>query len=393
MTILWGRVKARTKRLVRLARQKYSSLRNRRTDRVNLYQLARRGTSLPAGMTVLARPAGTKPRRTVRRAQSDQVYGDRGWVDATPTIYEPEIDGDWVLEIQDVRVASHGEMQLADERWVQFPFLNIHYPRGHSTEGVVMTIDEPVWIVPNGSDAFGHWLLHVMPRIHRARQLDPTKRILTRRPRWNPAGLLEMVGLTVDDVIWYPVESPDGAYVHVAHGTLVSHAAPRGNAQVHPLQTSRFDSMVDDFVEVARGIPSPAGPRLYVSRSSNDPAARRDGCQNRDELEAYFASKGFDVVYPEKHRFVEQVAMFRDATVVVAEGGSGGHNTLFSAFGTKLMYISARMDPRNNHWQRRIADLRTLNYRHLTPTTEFTQRSYTVEMDVVRAAYESLGWD
>jgi hypothetical protein len=387
------RLRARIKHVDGLVRLAYTNLRDRSPNLINLYRIFRQNGLPPEGIQLLSRPSGVKPRSTLRFAASDETFVDDHW-EATPrNIYEPEVSGEWVVELTDVTLGSHGEARLADGRWLQFPFANIHRPRGHTTEGVAMSVDEPVWIIQNGSDAFGHWLLHVMPRIHRALQIDPTRRILTRHPGWNPSGLLAMVGLTLEDVIFFPQDGPDGGYVHVTRGAVISHAAPRGNIEVFPLDSERFDAMSSDFLRRARETPSPVGRKLYVSRSTRDVAQYRDGCQNREELEQFFASQGFDVVYPERYPFPEQIAMFRDVDYVIAEGGSAPHNMLFSRPGTKLVYLSARMKPGNNHWQRRIADLRGLNYRHVTPTTEFAQRKYTANMDQVRAAFNTLDWD
>ena len=386
------RIIVRTKHAVGLVKLGYTNLRDRSPNLVNLYRIFRHNGTPPEGIVLISRPTGTKSRSTLRYAESDETYSNGRWAATPPNLYEPEVVGDWVVELTDVTLGSHGETRRADGRWLQFPFVNIHRPRGHTTDGVVMSVDEPVWIIQNGSDAFGHWLLHVLPRIHRALQIDATKRILTRHPGWNPSGLLAMIGLTLDDVIFFPQNGPDGGYVHVRRGTVISHAAPRGNIEIFALGTARFDAMSDEFLRRAAETSSPVGRKLYVSRSTRDVAQYRDGCQNREDLEEFFAAEGFEVVYPERYSFLEQVAMFRDADYIIAEGGSAPHNTLFSRRGTKLMYISARMKPGNNHWQRRIADLRGLHYRHVMPTHEFAQRRYTVDMNQVRDAYQTVQW-
>jgi hypothetical protein len=386
------RLLVRAKHVDGLVRLAYTNLRDRSPNLINLYRIFRQNGRPPEGIRLLSRPTGIKPRSTLRYAASDETYSGGRW-EATPrNLYQPEVSGEWVVELTDVTLGSHGEARLADGRWLQFPFVNIHRPRGHTSDGVVMSVDEPVWIIQNGSDAFGHWLLHVLPRIHRALQIDKSKRILTRHPGWNPSGLLAMVGLTLEDMIFFPQDGPDGGYVHVKRGVVISHAAPRGNVEVFPLGSERFDAMSADFLDRASKTPSPVGCKLYVSRSTRDVAQYRDGCQNREELEEFFATEGFEVVYPERYSFLEQVAMFRDADYIIAEGGSAPHNSLFSQPGTKLMYISALMKPGNNHWQRRIADLRGLHYRHVTPTHEFAQRRYTVDMNQVRDAYRTVQW-
>ncbi len=389
---LLRRLSARAKHYVGLLKQGYSNFLGRSPNLINLYRVFRRNRTAPPGVNLESKPSGFKPRSTLRFAASDETYRDGFW-EATPrNIYQSEVIGEWVVALTDVTLGSHGEARLENGQWLQFPFVNIHPPRGHTAEGVVMSVDESVWIIQNGSDAFGHWLLHVLPRIHRAIQIDATKRILTRHPGWNPSGLLAMVGLTPEDVIFFPQSGPDGGYVHVKHGLVISHAAPRGNVELFPLGTERFDAMSSDFLSLASETRSPVGQKLYVSRSSRDVAQYRDGCQNREELEEFFAAEGFEIVYPERFTFLEQVAMFRDADYIIAEGGSAPHNTLFSRTGTKLIYISARMKPENNHWQRRIADLRGLHYRHVMPTREFAQRRYTVDMDQIRDAYRTVQW-
>jgi hypothetical protein len=386
------RLLVRAKHVHGLVRLAYTNLRDQSPNLVNLYRIFRQNRRPPEGIRLLSRPSGAKPRSTLRFAASDETYGNGKWEVTPRNFYAPEVAGEWVVEITDVTVGSHGEARLSDGRWLQFPFANIHRPRGHTSDGVAMSVDEPVWIIQNGSDAFGHWLLHVLPRIHRALQIDKSKRILTRHPGWNPSGLLAMVGLTLDDMIFFPQDGPDGGYVHVKRGVVISHAAPRGNVEVFPLDSERFDAMSADFLDRASETPSPVGRKLYVSRSTRDAAQYRDGCQNREVLEEFFAAEGFEVVYPERYSFLEQVAMFRDADYIIAEGGSAPHNSLFSQPGTKLIYISAQMKPGNNHWQRRIADSRGLHYRHVTPTREFSQRRYTVDMTQVRDAYQTVQW-
>jgi len=390
---LLRRLFARVKHMDGLVRLAYTNLRNRSPNLINLYRIFRQNGRPPEGVQLLSRPSGVKPRSTLRFATSDETYRDGRW-EATPrNLYEPEVSGEWVVELTDVTLGSHGEARLADGRWLQFPFVNIHPPRGHTTEGVTLTVDEPVWIIQNGSDAFGHWLLHVLPRIYRAKQIDPSRRMLTRHPGWNPSGLLEAVGLAMEDVIFFPPDQTDGGYAHVSQGKAISHAAPRGNVMISPLGTERFDAMTADFLQFASDTPSPVGRELYVSRSSRGSDQYRNGCVNRIELEEFFASEGLEVVYPERYTFRQQIAMFRDAEFIVAEGGSAAHNAFFSRTGTRLVNITARLRPENNHWQRRIADFRGLNYRHIMPTDEYTQHKFTADLEQVRAAFHALRWD
>lgn len=383
--------RTRVKHSFRVLISYWENLRQRDANIVQLNRLAKSGKPLPVGLSLLSRVTGAKPKSTLRFAESDQTFRNGAWVRTPRNLYEPEFDGDWVLAAQNVLVASHGEVRLEDGRFIHFPHLDIQKPLGDTPDKQVGAIIEPVWVIPNWTEAFGHWLLHVLPRIHLARQLDPKRRILTSHPGWDPSGLLALEGLKTDEVLWFPKENEANGYLRVSDAKFVSHAVPRGNVRIYPLFTHRFDSLVSDYLAKASK-KSPAGKRIYVSRQAKVATQNRDGCRNRVELERFFAERGFEVVYPEQHPVPDQIAMFRDADFIVAEGGSAPHLALFSKPATKLVYISAELATINKNWQRRIADYKGLNYRHIIPTREKSQRKYTADMSQVKAAFESLPW-
>lgn len=75
--------------------------------------------------------------------------------------------------------------------------------------------------------------------------------------------------------------------------------------------------------------------RIYLSR-------RRDMKRrmiNEVELEARLAERGFAIVYPEDMSVAEQIALFRDADVIVAPTGAALANTLFCKPTAKIFEI------------------------------------------------------
>lgn len=66
--------------------------------------------------------------------------------------------------------------------------------------------------------------------------------------------------------------------------------------------------------------------RLFVSRGQD--VQHRRGCRNQDEVERFFADRGFLVLYPEEHPLEEQVAMFAGARVVAGFAGSAMFNLM-----------------------------------------------------------------
>jgi capsular polysaccharide biosynthesis protein len=115
----------------------------------------------------------------------------------------------------------------------------------------------------------------------------------------------------------------------------------------------------------------PGPRRLYLSR--RDDNKRR--LLNEDELEAEMAARGFTVVSPENLPVAEQVALFRDAAVVVAPTGAALANCMFMAPGAAVFEIQ----PANflGAWQRNLCeffDLRWHGYFCPSPEHDFEHR-------------------
>lgn len=102
---------------------------------------------------------------------------------------------------------------------------------------------------------------------------------------------------------------------------------------VHPDMTTVWRRMRDNLVD-----PTVAGaPHIFVSRP---PGMKNRPCVNAAEVEAYFAGRGFRVVYPEQHSLAEQAQIFAAAEVVAGFGGSGLFNVLFSQHLSRLVVLS-----------------------------------------------------
>jgi capsular polysaccharide biosynthesis protein len=94
-----------------------------------------------------------------------------------------------------------------------------------------------------------------------------------------------------------------------------------------------------------------------VSATSDDWPARvfhtrrgrhRRACHNVDEVEAFFADRGFTVLAPEGHDLGEQVQLARHAEVVAGFGGSGMYQVGFTREPTKVIAIATEAYPANN---------------------------------------------
>ncbi len=82
-------------------------------------------------------------------------------------------------------------------------------------------------------------------------------------------------------------------------------------------------SMIGD--SLARRAPQRDYPdRIFASRR-----IQKRWCHNNTEVEQFFADNGFEIIYPEDHSLPEQVALFRNASLVAGYSGSGMFQLMF----------------------------------------------------------------
>ena len=95
---------------------------------------------------------------------------------------------------------------------------------------------------------------------------------------------------------------------------------------------------------MAQVAPEGAGRKFYITRSGQP--ARRGMIVGEASLEALFAAEGYEVIRPEDHKLVRQVAMFRAASHVVGTEGSPFHLLAMAGqAGCKVAVIQRRRSP------------------------------------------------
>lgn len=77
------------------------------------------------------------------------------------------------------------------------------------------------------------------------------------------------------------------------------------------------------------------GRRIYISRRSQHMRVMVD----EPSLEAALAARGFEIIRPERLSVVDQIALFREASVIVGASGAGLANVLFTDPGTRVIEI------------------------------------------------------
>ena len=138
-----------------------------------------------------------------------------------------------------------------------------------------------------------------------------------------------------------------------------------------------------DYVSTEKHITSTLGDKLYISRMH----ATRRKVVNEQKIIDIVQKYGFTIFYPEKHTFLDQVAIFSQTKYLIGEHGSGITNMLFMPDGASLLELHKDKTNELDHpsplfWY--LADALNINYYHQLCTTEgredYFEGSYVVDV-------------
>lgn len=101
----------------------------------------------------------------------------------------------------------------------------------------------------------------------------------------------------------------------------------------HPAVTGPWRAAGDALA----GDLEPGSERVFVTRR---PTLNRH-CHQTEELEQWFADRGFRVVRPEEMPLRDQVALFRSSAVLAGLAGSGLFNLMFTTARTRVVVLSS----------------------------------------------------
>ena len=207
--------------------------------------------------------------------------------------------------------------------------INEHYP-GNPIDfrrANRVTIDEPVLMITGaGNPTYGHWILDFLPRLVIARRLlgpvlDALPILLpSGTPTWVPRMLKAYCGIESDQFRNYS-ESDDTVF---CRQLCLPSFAHNGDYSLHEL--------VREFYGALGAFPEPAAKRrICLSRRSFSEGRLFVA---RELLERIALSRGYEIVRPEELTFADQASLYRSASCIVGEAGSGLHGSVFSQAGT-----------------------------------------------------------
>ena len=203
-------------------------------------------------------------------------------------------------------------------------------------------ITEPALLILGpGWDVYGHWLLDFAPRIALARAVlgAAFDAFVIPLPEDSPDWVIPMLGYLcgiVPGQIRLFDRFTDLVICQRACVPSYCHTGNPGDYVPHPFMR-RFYAGVGDPV------PSSSGRRICISRQTQErvTAGVWRIFDTRPMMEAMAVERGYEIVRPETLSLPDQVALFRSASCVLGEHGSGMHGAVFAPPGTVIATVGA----------------------------------------------------
>lgn len=194
----------------------------------------------------------------------------------------------------------------------------------------VQRVDETIALLaaPQGWNYY-HWLFDVLPRLHLLARWRGVIGRYAVPDKLNSVHLESLQLLGVEESQLYRLGND--RRIRCQHLYLPSLPGSEGCSPPWVVPFLR-----EKFLPAAAGL-SGQGPAIYIQRG---PEAARP-VLNETELISRLEKRGFRTVNPEKLSFAGQVALFRDARVVVAAHGAGLANLAFASNAAVLELFSA----------------------------------------------------
>ncbi len=190
------------------------------------------------------------------------------------------------------------------------------------------------------SENYFHWLFDCLPRIELLRlagiKLEAIDRFffIAQNSAYQ-ISTLELLNIPKDKLLRHPTQChfrADRLYIPSVLGKVDSVPTPW-----------QCDFLKRSFLPFAT---VKSRSRIYLSRRST-PYRR---VLNEDRVVEFLTPFGFQIIYPERLSFIEQVSVMASADVVILPHGAGATNTVFCNPGTKIIEIFAPKYVEDFYW-------------------------------------------
>ena len=188
-----------------------------------------------------------------------------------------------------------------------------------------------------GIRSYGHWLLDILPRLWLARKALGETAFAAHAvlvddvsPRWS-TGMMQIAA----GVQEHQIERYSRYHTLLKTPSLVVPGTLHGDFLFHPMAAEFYDGLPDSGrTDLPR--------QFYVARVQPEfDAGHPDNriCVNADAVAARLAARGVPSIEPSTMSWPDQIALFRNAEVIVGEYGSAMHNTIFSSAAARVVSL------------------------------------------------------
>lgn len=244
---------------------------------------------------------------------------------------------------------------------------------GQALGGAQPRVDEPVIhhpdqrvIVIGTNDNWFHFVLDYLPRLLAVMEcglLDAGWRVALGRDRANLfPGVLEHLNIPDEQILW--LEAAHGH--HFPRAIYVSNMGLRGIPHKFALALLR-QFLLPKLVSL--DVPARGSRRIFISRT--DTVWRR--MDNEHALYAGLADRGFEIIHPARLSLLQQIQVFRPATLIAGVHGSGMVNAVWSENPPSIVEISP-LTGRDTHFSNLARGLGGKHWRLRASAEETAER-------------------
>ncbi len=178
-------------------------------------------------------------------------------------------------------------------------------------------ISVPAVLMTNSWSHYGHWLLEHIIKVRYVLEFQqkygvtPVFILQNNAPAWQYT-LLEKLGIKKEQTMLW-----NRTPLHI--DTFILPSYPEWNFDDYSWLRERVFEKIESK-------PLSIGPRIYLSRKNCDKRI----VSNEDALRPIFEKHHIQIIYPENYSVIEQIEIFRNATLIVGANGSAFANIIFS---------------------------------------------------------------
>jgi O-antigen biosynthesis protein WbqL len=188
------------------------------------------------------------------------------------------------------------------------------------------------------SGTYGHFLVEMLPKIvifQALKRVEPNAKIVISDFCGN--SIVNILKLFVDeqDIFTYQYASQA---VRIKALFLATNTIDRG--AIHPF-VEHFVALAQSYASARQERRTDQPRRLFLSKSKwRSQYSDYRKFTNEDEIQSLVTGFGFSVVHPESLSWMDQVAAFSSAEIIVGEFTSALHNAIFSPRGTTVIGLN-----------------------------------------------------